>query len=114
MGNREYAIRTLEKFSQRSIQDVHELTNLPPEQTARVRNLAHNMKAVAAHVGAARLRRIAFEIERAADRANIELIEQTLPNLVAEARRCAQYLPEAISSLNGVPGQAFVNRTSGE
>ena len=113
MGNRPYAIQTLNKFYERSLRDVEELIAVPSAQTARVKDLAHNLKAVAAHVGAIPLRRIAYDIERAADRDDLAIIEQSLPQLLAEANRCAEFLPQAIGHLEDSTQQIVAGTLGG-
>lgn len=104
MGDRQYAVRTLEKFARRALRDVEELTKIVAAgDTNGVKQLAHNLRAVAAHVEAAPLRRIAFEIEQAGARADLRLAEQCLAQLDAEARRCADYIPNAIVLIGVAP-----------
>ena len=54
---------------------------LAPADVDGARRLAHNLKAVAAHVGAAPLRAIAFEIEEAGIRRDLQFMEEQLARL---------------------------------
>jgi CheY-like chemotaxis protein len=104
MGDHGYATRTLEKFIQRAFRDVEELTRIASAgDVVRVKQLAHNLRAVAAHVEAAPLRRIAFEIEQAALRSDIRGAEQSLPQLNIEIQRCADYISQAIRLIESTP-----------
>jgi CheY-like chemotaxis protein/HPt (histidine-containing phosphotransfer) domain-containing protein len=95
-----FACKTLELFEQRALGDVDRLhESLVEHDSRKVNNLAHNLKAVAAHVGAMKLKNIAFEIEQAGAQQNLEFVEQQLTELAAEARRCAAFIPDAIQRL---------------
>ncbi|HZK81395.1 MAG TPA: ATP-binding protein, partial [Humisphaera sp.] len=100
MSDAGFAMKTLEKFQLRAIQDAELLrAGVGAADVEGARRLAHNLKAVAAHVGAAPLRAIAFAIEEAGNRRDLQFMEEQLGRLAEEASRCAQYVPEAISKL---------------
>jgi signal transduction histidine kinase/CheY-like chemotaxis protein/HPt (histidine-containing phosphotransfer) domain-containing protein len=100
MQDTAFATRTLEKFGQRALEDVELLRQIVGRGDAEAAiRLAHNLKAVAAHVGAAPLRKLAFAIEEAALQGNFEFIEQELLPLAEEARRCAAFIPNAIERM---------------
>ena len=100
LGDAAFARTTLELFQQRALADVDRLKKSLVECDAvTVNNLAHNLKAVAAHVGAAKLRAITFEIEQAGARQDLQFAQQHLADLAAEADRCAAYIPQAIDRL---------------
>ena len=92
-----FARNLLEKFAKRSAGDLVRLrAGVASGDAAGAQRLAHNLKAVAAHVSAEKLRAIAFEIEKAGARRDLQCIEQQLSQLDAEVRRCASYIPQAI------------------
>jgi Amt family ammonium transporter len=106
MQDADFARRTLEQFEKRTIEDVHRLERSIAEADAHLINrLAHNLKSVAAHVGAEKLRAIAFEIEQAGARCDLSMIEAQLGALCLEAQRCTEFIPQAISRLTQT-GQA--------
>jgi len=100
MRDSDFATRTLEKFSSRAMGDVEELRRgVAARDVEGATRLAHNLKAAAGHVAAASLRKIAFEIEQAGVRSDLEFIEQNVAALDVEARRCAAFLPDAIKAI---------------
>jgi signal transduction histidine kinase/DNA-binding response OmpR family regulator len=100
MQDAAFAMETLEKFGKRAEQDVDVLRKVIHAGDApEVKRLAHNLKAVADHVGAGSLRKIAFEIEQAGARSDLGLIEPILDRLEKETRRCAEFIPGALSGL---------------
>jgi PAS domain S-box-containing protein len=95
-----FATSLLEKFAKRSAGDLTRLREgLASGDAAGAQRLAHNLKAVAAHVSAEKLRAIAFEIEKAGAQRDLQFIEQQLSQLDDEVRRCASYIPQAIELL---------------
>jgi CheY-like chemotaxis protein/HPt (histidine-containing phosphotransfer) domain-containing protein len=100
MSDADFAVKTLEKFGKRAMDDTGLLRAgvIAADLTGTTR-LAHNLKAVAAHVGAAPLRQIAFEIEQAGIRRDLQFMQEQLTRLDEEAARCARYVPEAIEKL---------------
>jgi Amt family ammonium transporter len=95
-----FAKSLLEKFGKRAIDDLARLrAGVASGDAAGAERLAHNFKAVAAHVSAEKLRAIAFEIEKAGARRDLQFIEQQLSNLDDEVRRCASYIPQAIENI---------------
>jgi CheY-like chemotaxis protein/anti-sigma regulatory factor (Ser/Thr protein kinase) len=101
MSDADFAIQTLEKFQQRAIGDVELLRQgIVAGDIERTTRLAHNLKSVAAHAAAAPLRKIAFEIEQAGGRRDLQFMADQLAALDEEARRCAAFVPEAIQSLH--------------
>jgi CheY-like chemotaxis protein len=92
-----FASQALEKFQQRIIQDTEKLRqDVSAGALADVTRMAHNLKSVAAHIAAGPLRQIAFEIEQAGVRKELDSIAAQLQKLDAEAQRCADFVPEAI------------------
>ncbi|HWE01403.1 MAG TPA: ATP-binding protein [Tepidisphaeraceae bacterium] len=103
MSDADFAVKTLEKFQKRAIDDAGLLrAGVGAADLDGARRLAHNLKAVAAHVGAAPLRAIAFEIEQAGIRNDLQFMQEQLARLEDEARRCALYVPEAIIKLGAM------------
>jgi two-component system sensor histidine kinase/response regulator len=97
-----FARMTLEKFQQRAIEDVELLRRgVAAGDAGGVKRLAHNLKSVAAHVAAGPLRKIAFEIEQAGARKDLDFITHQLGLLDEEARRCVDFIPGAIAALSG-------------
>jgi CheY-like chemotaxis protein len=95
-----FACQTLEKFQERAIRDVELLrARIAAGDVDGTTRLAHNLKAVAGHVAATPLRKIALEIEQAGERRDLQLIERQLTALEKEARRCAAYVPQAMQRL---------------
>jgi HPt (histidine-containing phosphotransfer) domain-containing protein len=95
-----FACQTLDKFKKRAIDDLELLQKTVAGGDAdKIRHLAHNLKAVAAHVGAKSMKKFAFEIEQAGARNDLQFIEQHLIPLAEEARRCTDYVPRAIEEL---------------
>jgi len=100
MRDAAFATRLLEKFGQRACEDVERLrAGVASGDAAGTGRLAHNLKSVAAHVSAEKLRAIAFEIEQAGGRRDLQFMEKQLTLLEDEARRCAAYIPQAIERL---------------
>ena len=100
MKDTKFACQTLDKFKRRAIDDLELLQKTVADGDAdKIRHLAHNLKAVAAHVGAKSMKKFAFEIEQAGARSDLQFIEQHLAPLAEEARRCADYVPQAIEEL---------------
>jgi len=97
MGDRSFAQQTLELFSSRSLEELQDLSGAAAQKnTAEIRRLSHNLKAIAAHVAAEPMRRLAMEIEDAGARADLHLISEQLQRLETEIRRCTAFVPEAI------------------
>lgn len=100
MSDATFAIETLQKFHQRAVGDVELLRQgIASSDLERTTRLAHNLKSVAAHAAAAPLRKIAFEMEQAGIRRDLQFMADQLAALDAEAKRCAAFVPEAIQSL---------------
>jgi two-component system, sensor histidine kinase and response regulator len=96
----QFACQTLAKFKKRAIDDMELLRQGVAKGDAdALRHLAHNLKAVAAHVGAKSMTKFASEIEQAGARSDLQFIEQQLIPLAEEAKRCAAYVPQAIEEL---------------
>jgi HPt (histidine-containing phosphotransfer) domain-containing protein len=95
-----FATELLEKFGKRASEDVGRLrAGLAAGDFAAAERLAHNLKAVAAHVSADKLRDIAFEMEQAGAQHDLQFMEQQLTLLDEEVRRCTASIPEAIEKL---------------
>jgi PAS domain S-box-containing protein len=100
MQDASFATELLEKFAKRASEDVNRLrAGAAARDFTGTERLAHNLKSVAAHVSADKLRDIAFAIEQAGATSDLQLIEQQLPLLDEEARRCTACVPEAIEKL---------------
>jgi Amt family ammonium transporter len=109
LDDAEFAGKTLEQFQQRAIKDVERLRECVAAGDAEIaQRLAHNLKSVASHVAAGRLREIAFEIEQAGARRDLQFIAEHLTRLDVEARRCADYIPGAMKqiAIAGLPGDS--------
>lgn len=92
MGDAPFTARTLEKFVDRATRDVEAIrTMVAVRNVAETARLAHNLTTVAAHVGAATLRKAAFEIEQAALHGDAAFDAQ-LSILEREARRCVEFV----------------------
>ena len=89
MGDPEFARNTLEKFQDRAVRDVELIREgVSAGDVEGATRVAHNLKAVAAHVAAESLRKIAFEIEQAGRPAGtLSFIETQLGLLAEEAKR---------------------------
>jgi len=95
-----FAARILQKFQQRALDDVNRLREqIDAGRVEDITRLAHNLKAVAAHVSAPGLEKMAFDIEHAGWRRDLGFIQEQLSGLDAEARRCAEFVPKAIEDL---------------
>jgi Amt family ammonium transporter len=102
MNDAAFAMQTLEKFRQRAIGDVELLRQgVAAGDIEKTTRLAHNLKSVAAHAAAAPLRKIAFEIEQAGARRDLQFITEQLAALEEQARRCAEFVPDAMKRLSG-------------
>lgn len=100
MGDVTFATTTLEKFRELAEVEVARLSEVVRSANiGETRRLAHNLKAVAAHVGAVRMRKAAFEIEQAAFRGEMNNVQEALTRLDGEARACARFVPQAIGDL---------------
>ena len=100
MDDKSFASQTLKDFALRAAHDVDLLRRTALSgDTLEVKRVAHNLKSVAAHVGAGSLREIAFEIEQAGARADLQFMELALTRLDVETRRCAAFIPSAIEGL---------------
>ncbi len=107
MRDTEFATQTLEKFQRRALDDLDLLRRgVAAGDAEGTTRLAHNLKAISAHVAAGALNRIAFEIEQAGSRHDLGFIEEQLERLGVEARRCSAFVPEAISRISRMPGSA--------
>lgn len=111
MRDATFATSLLEKFGRRASGDVERLrAQVASGDSVGAGRLAHKLKSVAAYVSAEKLRGIAFEIEEAGARRDLEFIEQHLSRLENEARRCAAYVPQAIELLTaGLPSGPVPN-----
>jgi ammonium transporter, Amt family len=100
MGDAGFAVRTLQQFEQRAIDDVQRLRNcVTGGESENAQRLAHNLKSVAGHVAAASLRQIALEMEQAGARHDLQFIGDQLEKLDQEARRCIEYIPAAMNRI---------------
>jgi two-component system, sensor histidine kinase and response regulator len=100
MKDADFAARTLEEFRHRALEDVELMRQaLASSDAPGLVHLSHNLKAVAAHVEAAPLRKIAFDIEQAAERKELQPIQEQLARLDVEAKRCAAFIPRALVRL---------------
>jgi two-component system sensor histidine kinase/response regulator len=96
----EFATKTLKLFERRALEDVERIRKcVLAGETENAQRLAHNLKAVASHVSAGELQGIAFQIEEAGARRDLQFIAERLIELDAEARRCAEYIPEAMKRI---------------
>ncbi|HEY4329335.1 MAG TPA: ATP-binding protein [Phycisphaerae bacterium] len=103
MSDATFAIQTLEKFQRRALGDVDLLRQgIAAGDLDRTTRLAHNLKSAAAHTGAGPLRAIAFEMEQAGIRRDLQFLAARLPDLDQEAERCAAFVPHAMKSLRDV------------
>ena len=94
----EFTTKMLEKFYLRANGDVDLMRHaFDAGDIKSATRLAHNFKAIAAHTGAENLRKIAFEIEQAGIGNELDLIQKQLDELAAEAKRCAEFVPNAIA-----------------
>ena len=101
MRDKAFAGRILEEFGRRAVEDVDLLRQaVGSGDVVELKRLAHNLKAVADHVGAGALRRVALEIEQAGMRGEVQSIEQALIRLDQESGRCAAYIPVALEHLS--------------
>jgi len=104
MQDADFACRTLEKFHTRAIGDVELLRRGAVDgDTAQIRRLANNLKAVSAHVAADAVRDVAFEIEQLSSAAVLGDITAQLKQLDDEVKRCASFIPDAIGQLASKP-----------
>ncbi|MBV8782396.1 MAG: response regulator, partial [Phycisphaerae bacterium] len=104
MSDVDFATRTLEAFQKRAVTDVDRLrASVAAKDAATAGRLAHNLKSAAAHVAAPDLRELAFKLEEAGARKDLEFIQQELSRLDDEVRRCALYVPEALNRLATMP-----------
>ena len=100
LGDPVFAAKTLTLFEQRALEDVNRLRKCATDGEAEgAQRLAHNLKAVASHVSAAKLREIAFELEQAGARRDLQFVMENLAKLENEARRCAAYIPGAMEQI---------------
>jgi Amt family ammonium transporter len=104
MRDAAFATKTLEKFGRRAVDDIEKLRGaVAARDASAAAKLAHNLKAVAAHVSANEFNRIAFEIEQAGLRSDLAAVEQQLAVLDREVRRCVSFIPHAIESIRQAP-----------
>jgi PAS domain S-box-containing protein len=100
MGDATFAIRTLEKFSRRALEDVDLLRDgIKGADIEGATRLALNLKGAAAHVSASPLGKLAFEIESAGLARDMDCLEQCVLRLDEEAKRCRDFLPEAVRKI---------------
>ncbi|MGA2230308.1 MAG: response regulator, partial [Tepidisphaeraceae bacterium] len=100
MRDADFATRLLEQFDRRAAQDIDLLRRgISTGDIEGTTRRAHNLKSVAAHIGAGGLREIALEIEQAGARGDAGLVQRHVQRLADEARRCADYIPRAIESM---------------
>jgi signal transduction histidine kinase/DNA-binding response OmpR family regulator len=101
MRDRTFAAGMLAKFEQRTLDDAHLLADLVKTgKTDQVRQLAHNLNSIASRVAAGPLRKIAYEIEGAAARYDMALINDCLPRFEIESRRVAEFIPAALRQIS--------------
>jgi CheY-like chemotaxis protein len=104
MSDCEFTTKTLEKFRLRAIDDVELLRRaIASGDVKGVTRIAHNFKAVAAHTAAEKLRTLALEIEQAGLRDDLAGIQQQLEGLAGEAKRCVEFVPQAIENAVKLP-----------
>jgi CheY-like chemotaxis protein len=100
MQDEAFAKRTLEKFARRAIEDVEMLRRgIAAGDMEAAARVAHNLNAVANHVAAVPLGKIAFEIEQASAHRDADFLTEELERLADEARRCAGFVQEAIERI---------------
>ena len=92
MEDVDFACKTLDMFQQLALEDVDRIRKcVAAGEADNAHRLAHNLKSVASHVSAAKLREIAFEIEQAGALTRLQFITDHLADkLDIEARRCAR------------------------
>ncbi len=99
LNDREFAIKTLEKFQNRAQADVQLLrAYIDSGDTAGIRRLAHNLKSVAAHVAASPLREIVEQIELQSSQDEATFLAAKLAELTTEAERCSAYIQQITSN----------------
>jgi PAS domain S-box-containing protein len=114
MSDVSFAVQTLEKFHQRALGDVELLRQgIADGDIEKTTRLAHNLKSVAAHASAAPLRKIAFEMEQAGARRDLQYMAEQLADLDREARRCSAFVPEAKKRLMGSSDPGTTQKTLG-
>jgi len=106
MGDAPFAIRTLEKFSRRALEDVELLRGgIKGADIEGATRVALNLKDAAAHVSASPLGKLAFQIEAAGVARDMDCLEQCVLRLDEEVKRCREFLPEAVRKITQL-GQA--------
>jgi PAS domain S-box-containing protein len=107
----DFAKETLERFRTRVDDDLvtirQHVVNRAPAEVAR---LAHGLKGVAAHIGAASLREIAAKIESLGQSADLVQIEASLGELQQAIERCVKHIPAALEELTRTKTQEALAR----
>jgi ammonium transporter, Amt family len=103
LGDPKFAHKILDMFQRRAALDVKQLRKFVAAGEAdNAQRIAHNLKSVASHLEAGELREIAFELEQAGARRDLQFIADHLAQLDVEVRRCTAYIPGAIKQLADV------------
>jgi CheY-like chemotaxis protein/HPt (histidine-containing phosphotransfer) domain-containing protein len=107
----DFAKETLERFRTRVDDDLVTIRrHVADRAPAEVARLAHGLKGVAAHIGAASLREIAARIESLGQSADLERIEATLGELQHAIEHCVKHIPAAIDELTRTQAQDAIAR----
>jgi CheY-like chemotaxis protein len=100
LGDPKFANKILEMFQQRAALDVEQLRKfVAAGEAENAQRIAHNLKSVASHLEAGELREIAFELEQAGARRDLQFITDRLAQLDVEVRKCTDYIPGAMKQL---------------
>ncbi len=100
MDDPDFASRILKLFERSAVKDFEQLGKfVAVGEAENAQRMAHNLKSVASHVAAGRLREIAFELEQAVRCRDLQFITEHLAKLDIEVRRCMAYIPAAIKQI---------------
>ena len=106
-----FAVRTLEKFNKRALEDVELLRRgVNAGDLEGAVRVAHNLNSVANHVAAGGVGKIAFEIEQAGARRDSAFLLDRLDHLADEVKRCSAFIPEAIEKMGQPPELAALSK----
>jgi CheY-like chemotaxis protein len=100
MNDAGFATETLVRFKAQVAKDLDLLQkSVAARAIPDAARLAHSLKGIAGHIGAASLRDTAARIESLGNAADVAQIESTLAELKTEIDRCVESIPDAVRQL---------------
>jgi signal transduction histidine kinase/CheY-like chemotaxis protein/HPt (histidine-containing phosphotransfer) domain-containing protein len=96
MGKQDFLERILQKFKEKALGDLKELSShMQAADAQKLAFVAHSLKGAAASVSAEGVRQAACDLEQVAKAADFSRMEACIEALNEEVARCVEYLPKA-------------------